>query len=443
VLAAIGGGFFDARNANRVTTGNLQADGALVDLPAGSVRIAVGANIRREAFESNYTSFYTTATPSAEDPIHHSRTIAAAFAEARIPLFGEANARPGLRRLDLSLAGRVERYPDFGTTANPKFGLNWSPFEGLAIRGTYGTSFRAPNLAQLRDRVGVATTSLVNANGASVLILYLGGGNPDLEPERARSWTVGADFEPLALPGLRLNGTFFRTTFDQRIDRPAARDLRNALINPDLASFVRFVSPANNPPDREYVTSLVENFAGSGATFPVDRIAAVVDARYVNTASTDVRGIDMTVGYTAQRGANTFSLDANATYLLAWRQRTTPTSAVINQRNLSGQPVDLRGRLTAAWRRGRFDALVGLNYVNRYRNAVTGARINSWTTFDARIAWTTPKERWIGDATIALVAQNLFDRDPPFHDSTAGVGYDAANSDATGRFVSLQITKRW
>jgi iron complex outermembrane receptor protein len=49
----------------------------------------------------------------------------------------------------------------------------------------------------------------------------------------------------------------------------------------------------------------------------------------------------------------------------------------------------------------------------------------------------------VGDSTIALVAQNLFDRAPPFYDSTAGVGYDAANSDATGRFVSLQLTKRW
>jgi iron complex outermembrane receptor protein len=443
VLAAVGSGAIDARNANRVITGNLQADGALLDLPAGPLRIAVGANIRREIFESRYTAFYTTPTPSVDTPVHQGRTIAAAFAEARIPLFGPGNARPGLDRLELSLAGRVERYPDFGTTGNPKFGLTWMPAKGVALRGTYGTSFRAPNLGQLRDRVSAATTSLPNANGASVLILFLGGGNPGLAPERARSWTIGAELGPSAFPGLHVNATVFRTVFDKRIDRPAGRDLRNALINPDLASFVRAVSPATNMADREYLMSLISGSTGSGATFPVDRIAAVVDGRYVNTASTDVRGVDLTIGYTAKRGADTLSIDANATYLLAWRQRTTPTSSAIEQRNLSGQPVDFRGRVSASWRHGALAALIGANYVDRYRSAITHVRIGSWTTVDARIAWTAPKKGPIGDSTIALIAQNLFDRTPPFYDSTAGVGYDAANSDATGRFVSLQLTKRW
>jgi len=443
VLAAVGSGFLDARNADHIATGNLQADGTLLDLPAGPLGIALGANVRRELFKSEYTSFYATGTPVEDDPVRHARTIYAAFAEARIPIFGEPNAQPGLRRLDLSIAGRIERYPDFGTTANPKFGVNWSPLNGLTMRGTYGTSFRAPNLAQLRDRVSTAFTNLANAGGAAVPILFLGGGNPDLEPERARSWTMGADLEPLAVPGLRINATLFRTIFDKRIDRPAARDLRNALINPDLAPFVRYVSPATNAADRDYLLALIERFGGAGTTFPVDRIAAVVDARYVNTASTDVRGLDMTVGYTVRHGRDIFSIDANASYLFAWRQRTTPTSASLDRRNLSGQPVDFRGRLSASWRRGAFDALVGLNHVDHYRSAVTGIPIHSWTTLDARLAWTAPDASPAKGLTVALAAQNLFDRDPPFYDSSSGTGYDAANSDATGRFVSLQITKRW
>lgn len=443
VLAAVGSGYLDARNIDDIVTGNLQADGPLFDLPAGAVRVAIGANIRREVFESDYTSFYVTTTPSADDPVHYGRTIKAAFAEARIPLFGDKNALPGLRRLDLSVAGRIERYPDFGTTANPKIGLDWSPFDGLTFRGTYGTSFRAPNLSELRSPVAVVTTTLKNASGASLLVLYLGGGNPGLQPEKARSWTLGADIRPRAVPGLHLGATLFRTIFDQRIDRPVAQDLADALVNPDLASFVRFVSPATNPGDDDYVSSLVADFANGNTTFPVDRIAAVVDARYVNTASNDVRGIDMTIGYTAKAGTDTFSLDGSATYLLAWRQRTTPTSTSIDERNRSSEPAAFRGRFTASWRRGGLDTLIGLNYVNAYRDAITGAPINSWITVDARIAWTAPKNSWIGGTTFALVAQNLFDRDPPFYDSAAGVGYDAANSDATGRFVSFQIDKRW
>jgi hypothetical protein len=148
----------------------------------------------------------------------------------------------------------------------------------------------------------------------------------------------------------------------------------------------------------------------------VDRIAAVVDARYVNTGSTDVRGVDFTVGYTVQRGADSFSVNANGTWLIAWRQQVTPTSIAIDQRNRAGQPVDFKGRMTAGWQHGGFDALAGLNYVNAYRNILTGAPIRSWTTFDARIAWTAPNDSWLRGTTIALAAQNIFDSDPPFYD---------------------------
>nr|WP_246371140.1 TonB-dependent receptor [Phenylobacterium haematophilum] len=45
--------------------------------------------------------------------------------------------------------------------------------------------------------------------------------------------------------------------------------------------------------------------------------------------------------------------------------------------------------------------------------------------------------------SVALNVQNLFDSDPPFYDGPTGIGYDPANADPLGRFVSLQLTKRW
>lgn len=443
VLSAIGSGFLDARNANDITTGNLQADGTLFDLPAGAVNLAFGINVRQEVFGADYTAFFYDPVPVADAPIQYDRRIWAGFLEARFPLFGPENARAGLRKLDLSLAGRIERYPDFGSTANPKIGVTWSPVAGLVLRGSYGTSFRAPNLSQLRNTVGLATTSLANASGASALVLQLGGGNPELKPERAKSWTIGAEIEPSVLSGLRLGATLFRTLFEGRIDRPVARDFRNSLINPDLAPFVRSVSPSTNQNDRAYIEDLIVRFGSPGRVYPVERIAAVVDARYVNTGTTDVHGLDFTASYSTRRGADTFSANANGTYLFAWRQRTTPASAAIDQRNRAGQPVGFRGRTTFGWQRGGFDVLAGINHVAAYRDVLTGAPITSWTTVDARLAWSAPPTSTLRGTTVSLVAQNLFDRPPPFYDAAAGVGYDAANADATGRFLSLQLVKRW
>jgi len=39
--------------------------------------------------------------------------------------------------------------------------------------------------------------------------------------------------------------------------------------------------------------------------------------------------------------------------------------------------------------------------------------------------------------------RNLFDRDPPFWNGIEGIAYDAANTDVIGRFVALQLTRRW
>jgi outer membrane receptor protein involved in Fe transport len=45
--------------------------------------------------------------------------------------------------------------------------------------------------------------------------------------------------------------------------------------------------------------------------------------------------------------------------------------------------------------------------------------------------------------TVSLSAQNLFDTDPPFVNQSSGIGYDASSADPLGRFVALQLIKRW
>src|SRR5690606_39831697 len=69
-----------------------------------------------------------------------------AFAELYVPIVGSANALPGMQSLGLSLAGRYDDYSDFGSTTNPKIGLEWRLTDSLLMSASYGTSFRAPVL---------------------------------------------------------------------------------------------------------------------------------------------------------------------------------------------------------------------------------------------------------------------------------------------------------
>src|SRR3546814_19017001 len=77
------------------------------------------------------------------------RHVNSIYAEILVPVFGPDNEMPGFHKVDLTLAGRIEDYNQFGRTENPKFRLRWEPVEGIALRGSYGTSFRAPQFDEL------------------------------------------------------------------------------------------------------------------------------------------------------------------------------------------------------------------------------------------------------------------------------------------------------
>ena len=92
-------------------------------------------------------------------------------AQMILPFTDDGHAKPHyellLRMLDpegntigpdrfLSAALRYENYSDFGSTTNPKFGITYKPFKGLSLKGTYGTSFRAPTFTEVSQIAGGA-----------------------------------------------------------------------------------------------------------------------------------------------------------------------------------------------------------------------------------------------------------------------------------------------
>jgi outer membrane receptor protein involved in Fe transport len=443
ILDFVGSGYTDARVRTDVVSGHVDADGALLDLAGGTVRLAVGGDVRRENFAATNSGNVLTGRPQIFSAIAGRRLVEAGFAELRVPLIGADNGMPGLRSLQLSAAGRVEHDDSYGTSANPKLGLSWVPASGLTLRTSYGTSFRAPNLTELRQAQEIATTFGARADGSRVPIIQLSGGNPGLKPETARSWTAGLDWQPPRLLGLTISGTWFHTIFSRRIGQPASENFANALIDPSLAPFVTFVSPATNAADLARVQALLgsPDFVG-GSSFPASSIGAIVDTRYVNTGKVDVSGVDLTVRYGFTLGANRFDLAANASWLIDYREQPTPDASSVSRLDLNGYPVALRGRATIAWTRGPWNASVGVNFVDHYRD-VLGNRIHAWAPVDVEIG-VTPKGEgpWTG-MEVTLVAQNLLDQAPPFYDGAVGAGYDATNADALGRFVALQATKHW
>ena len=441
VLAFISSGWTKTLAETGVTSLNLQLDGSLFTLPAGPIKLAAGLAVREETFWRRNDSFSSGLTPTIGTATDTSREVASAFAELRAPLFGRDNRRPGLERLELSLAARIEHYQDIGGATSPKVGVIWAPTTDLTVRANYGASYRAPALRELNDAARQSPTFLPRGS-QQVLSIILYGGNPDLKSEEADTWTVGFDYRPKAIEGLRFGLNWFRTDFDNRIGQPAYENILSALTDPALAAFVEIVDPQNNAEDRDRVQAILDlSTTTSGDVYPATSYGAIVDARYVNAARVEVEGLDASARHVFEVGPDIFDLGLTASYLARFDSWTTPDAAVVSLRDRPNYPVGLRGRASLGWSRGPWSASTALNYVDSYQD-LEGSRIGSWTTADAQVRY-APDAGPIRGSVIALSLQNLFDRDPPFYDAPEGIGYDAANANVLGRVVSLQLTRAW
>ena len=436
VLDAIYTGIFNPFATTRTRGGSVQADGSLWDLPGGDMRLAFGAEYLR------YTILGGSRQGAAANPTFllqkQSRNQQSAFAELFVPVFGGANAMPGLQRLDLSAAVRYDDYSDVGDTTNPKVGVNWSPLEGLLFRASYGKSFRAPGLQDLpllRTGAGltvVTWTDPLSPTGTSVG-LTLNAGNPDLEPEKATTYSASVEFTPASVPGLRLQGTYFSIEYKDVIGFPPRTT--QSLLDPNYAFAV-----TRNPSNALIQSYLDKGFTISGVRPPV--IAFLYDGSAQNLGSIETTGIDFDGSYRFDAGIGELSFGLNASYLFDYDFAVTQIATPIDQKGFINYPVELRGQAFAGWSAGGASAELIVNYVDGYKNnLVTPAQnVDRWTTLDLHFGYDFGAARgWLSGINIALDASNVLDERPPFVNIQGG--FDPGQASALGRFLSLSIAK--
>lgn len=433
-------GFIDFGLKTRTRTINIKADGPLFALAGGDVKLAVGGEYRKDSFLSTRTTFTASPLPEPGPVSDLGRRIVAGFGEVVVPLFGPANRRTGFDKLEFSLAGRVEDYGDFGTTANPKLGALWSPLSGLDIRGSFGRSFRAPLLTEV-DPSDLRIFATPFADPASptglsnVIILF--GDNEDLQPERATTWTIGFDAAPKALPGLRLGFTLFSIDLKGRIE---ALNFVAALQRE--AEFAGLIT--RNPDPAVAQASLDDPLANDfGLGFTGADIDIILDARLNNIATTDIKGFDLTLEHTVETDRlGTFSSGLTGSYFFHFKDRFTDTSPVVDIVDTLGRQIDLRLRGHLSWSGDHVSASAYVNHSGAYRDdvSVPARRISSWTTLDVHLAYAFDA---IAGLTLSLSANNILDADPPFINNRNGVGFDPANASPRGRFLAVQAGWKW
>jgi iron complex outermembrane receptor protein len=417
------------------------ASGAIVTLPSGIVRLAVGVGYRKEGFSD---AFGATSIGPAVTAAEGGRNIRYTFGELSIPIVRHSQ-RAGINSLDLVVSGRNERYSDFGEKTVPKVGLVYAPASSIKFRATWGQAFRAPNIYDmygLQQLVILDLPSPASATGSSP-VLIRAGGNPNLRPETANAWTIGADYSSPELDGLRVSTTFFDITYRSRISSIA--NPYTALTDPLNAVFV---TPS---PSASVAQSLYDGYPSSqifnaaGAPFDPSNIGAILDARMVNVASQTARGADLNIGYKIGAGPIYGLVFLNGSYLdLA--QQNTPQAPQQTLSGLAFYPAKFRGRGGATWKLNAWAVTGTVNYLARETNNQVAPfqAVGSWTTFDASLRYAPVLPGVFSGLHFSLAVLNAFDKDPPgLLTSMQGLNYDSSNASPLGRFLTLQISKEW
>jgi len=144
----------------------------------------------------------------------------------------------------------------------------------------------------------------------------------------------------------------------------------------------------------------------------------------------------------------TLDLFANATHL-DFRETLSPSSPQMTLSGTAFYPPKIRMRGGATWSHGSISTTGVLNYLGSEVNTfATGQpHISSWTTMDLNLTYAPQWTGWLSGSRASLSVRNLFDKDPPFVQYLAsnfpGANYDSTNASPLGRFLSLQVGKKW
>ena len=206
--------------------------GTVADLPAGSLTFAGGYQFLRQdlsyavdgLYENGLALGYSKAKSFSGGTIYTN----AFFLELGVPIFAPRLNVPGFNSLDLTLSGRYEKLDTGPKSTVPKIGLKWHPIDDqFTVRATYGRGFISPTTFALfgPPSSGAPTFTIIEGNGQSnsggalagnpkVTGQFLAGfgtttANPLLAPAKSETVTGGIAFSPKAIKGLNITLDYY------------------------------------------------------------------------------------------------------------------------------------------------------------------------------------------------------------------------------------------
>jgi outer membrane receptor protein involved in Fe transport len=431
-------------NDLRMYSGDIS--GTLMELPAGKLGFALGAEYREESgyFHPDYLNATGQTDQGAVATDGGFKTYEV-YGELKVPILKDL---PYVKSLDLSLAGRIGEFSAASSkeAITYKIGLNYQPIDDVKFRGIFSRATRFPSISDLYGgaytsydfasdpcdaSVGKRGNAAVNANCAaqglssgwtsssSGQILTEYTSNPDLSPERATTFTFGVVFTPEVLPGLtatidywhiRING--YISTLDTQTELDACYE------SADMSS------------------AFCSRFHRNASGEITDNQSPMTNLDYMQAD-----GIDFSATYQTELFGGALSVTPALTWLDSWTQQPNATAGA----------TQYAGTVGTLGVMGHFRGNLGINYDLEnlgfaFTERFIGGAKDVWADSTYKynkvpdVYYTDIEAHYnFGSYSFQIGMDNVFDKTPPYYDDAIDCNTDPGTYDLKGRYMWVRI----
>ena len=348
--------------ARAVVSGNF---GFTVPSAADAVDFAVGGEYRKygasQFSDSLSKSGDLGGAGGAAPDINGGYDVYEAFGELVVPLvqdkpfFDELTVKGGVRyssyKIDTATA------PKFAATTY-KGELSWSPVRDIKFRGGYARAVRAPNIAELFNPVITGLTALATdpcagaapttnaslravclAQGAPVGLIgsitnptagqanNTSGGNLNVKPEVATTYTIGAVVSPSLVPGLNFTVDYYNIKVNNAITSPSAVDVLNKCFRNITAS---------SAADPACSSAVISRSPTTGGLDGDTNVVKGVITQLTNAGRLYTDGIDLAINFRKDLGFAKLALNFTGNYTFSSNFRADVADPTSYDRDCTG-----------------------------------------------------------------------------------------------------------
>ena len=398
-----------------------KVSGSGMSLGGGAIGWAAGIQARDEKYKLDPAAATQTGDiiglGGAIERVDANRSVWAMFTEVNLPIS---------KAFEANLALRQDSYSDFGKTLNWKASARFQPSQAFLARASVGTGFKAPSLPDLYTPQQINTTEQFTdprfpGNG-QIQVTSLGGGNPNLGPEKSDQFSAGIVFSPTR--SITASVDYFSIDIKGLIATPSAQE---------IASGFRRGAPG--------YAALVDVNGADEITL-IRQLAA-------NVSSLKAQGVDVDLRWRENMAGGRVDVGLNGTWMTKYDLVNTSGETEQSVGTIvrpDGSPLVAAGtgvilrwkhNLSAGYSTDSWSATLTQRFYKGYEdgNDLDANRhfVKSQALYDLVASYTGIK-----NLKLTLGVRNLFDKDPPLfinNGSQFQSGYDVYQYDPRGRFV--------